>query len=29
MIVWGGLLTVSIGGLFMAGIVPGLMIGLV
>src|SRR5687768_12695898 len=29
MIVWGGLLTVSIGGLFMAGIVPGLLIGLV
>jgi tripartite ATP-independent transporter DctM subunit len=28
MIVWGGLLTVSIGGLFMAGIIPGLMIGL-
>jgi tripartite ATP-independent transporter DctM subunit len=27
MIVWGGLLTVSIGGLFMAGIVPGLLIG--
>ena len=29
MIVWGGLLTVSIGGLFLAGIVPGLAIGLV
>ena len=29
MIVWGGLLTVSIGGLFLAGIVPGLLIGLV
>lgn len=29
MIVWGGLLTVSIGGLFMAGIIPGLLIGLV
>jgi tripartite ATP-independent transporter DctM subunit len=29
MIVWGGLLTVSIGGLFMAGILPGLAIGLV
>ena len=29
MIVWGGLLTVSIGGLFMAGIVPGLLIALV
>jgi tripartite ATP-independent transporter DctM subunit len=27
MIVWGGLLTVSIGGLFLAGIVPGLLIG--
>jgi tripartite ATP-independent transporter DctM subunit len=26
MIVWGGLLTVSIGGLFMAGIIPGLLI---
>jgi len=29
MIVWGGLLTVSIGGLFLAGIVPGLLIGFV
>ena len=29
MIVWGGLLTVSIGGLFLAGILPGLAIGLV
>jgi tripartite ATP-independent transporter DctM subunit len=29
MIVWGGLLTVSIGGLFLAGIIPGLLIGLV
>jgi tripartite ATP-independent transporter DctM subunit len=29
MIVWGGLLTVSIGGLFMAGIIPGLLIGVV
>src|SRR5512144_304712 len=29
LIVWGGLLTVSIGGLFLAGIVPGLLIGLV
>src|SRR5918998_910937 len=29
MIVWGGLLTVSIGGLFLAGIVPGLLIGMV
>ncbi len=28
MIVWGGLLTVSIGALFLAGIVPGLLIGL-
>jgi tripartite ATP-independent transporter DctM subunit len=28
MIVWGGVLTVSIGGLFLAGIVPGLAIGL-
>ena len=28
MIVWGGLLTVSIGGLFMAGIVPGVLIAL-
>jgi tripartite ATP-independent transporter DctM subunit len=28
MIVWGGVLTVSIGALFMAGIVPGLLIGL-
>jgi len=27
MVVWGGLLTVSIGGLFLAGIVPGLLIG--
>jgi tripartite ATP-independent transporter DctM subunit len=26
--VWGGLLTVSIGALFLAGIVPGLLIGL-
>jgi tripartite ATP-independent transporter DctM subunit len=26
MIVWGGLLTVSIGGLFLAGIVPGVLI---
>ncbi|MBM3545714.1 MAG: TRAP transporter large permease [Alphaproteobacteria bacterium] len=29
MIVWGGVLTVSIGALFLAGIVPGLLIGLV
>jgi tripartite ATP-independent transporter DctM subunit len=28
MIVWGGLLTVSIGGLFLAGIVPGLLIAI-
>ena len=27
MIVWGGLLTVSIGALFLAGIMPGLLIG--
>src|SRR5687768_9214250 len=29
MIVWGGLLTVSIGALFLAGIIPGLLIGAV
>src|SRR5919109_4134660 len=29
MIVWGGILTVSIGALFLAGIIPGLAIGLV
>ncbi|MBL8670280.1 MAG: TRAP transporter large permease [Alphaproteobacteria bacterium] len=29
MIVWGGLLSVSIGGLFIAGILPGLLLGLV
>lgn len=29
MIVWGGILTVSIGALFIAGIVPGLLIALV
>jgi tripartite ATP-independent transporter DctM subunit len=29
MIIWGGVLTVSIGGLFLAGIIPGLLIGLV
>jgi tripartite ATP-independent transporter DctM subunit len=29
MIVWGGVLTVSIGALFLAGIVPGLLLGLV
>jgi tripartite ATP-independent transporter DctM subunit len=28
MIVWGGLLTVSIGALFLAGIIPGLLVGL-
>lgn len=28
MVVWGGLMSVSIGGLFMAGIVPGIMIAL-
>jgi tripartite ATP-independent transporter DctM subunit len=28
MIVWGGILTTSIGALFLAGIVPGLLIGL-
>ncbi|MEN9762210.1 MAG: hypothetical protein RI906_2036 [Pseudomonadota bacterium] len=29
MIVWGGVLTTSIGALFLAGIIPGLLIGLV
>ena len=29
MIVWGGVLTVSIGALFLAGIIPGLLIGAV
>jgi tripartite ATP-independent transporter DctM subunit len=29
MIVWGGVLTVSIGGLFLAGVIPGLLLGLV
>lgn len=29
MIVWGGLMSVSIGGLFLAGIVPGLLITLI
>ena len=29
MIVWGGILSVSIGALFLAGIIPGLLIGLV
>ncbi len=28
MVVWGGLMSVSIGGLFLAGIVPGLLIAL-
>ena len=28
MIVWGGLMSVSIGGLFMAGVVPGIVIAL-
>ena len=28
MIVWGGVLTVSIGALMLAGIIPGLLIGL-
>ena len=28
MVVWGGLMSVSIGGLFMAGIVPGVLIAL-
>jgi tripartite ATP-independent transporter DctM subunit len=28
MVVWGGLMSVSIGGLFLAGIVPGILIGL-
>src|SRR3712207_2726223 len=28
MIVWGGVLTVSIGGLFLAGVIPGLLIAL-
>ena len=28
MIVWGGLMSVSIGGLFLAGVVPGILIGL-
>ena len=29
MIVWGGVLSVSIGALFLAGVIPGLLIGLV
>ena len=28
MIVWGGLMSVSIGGLFLAGLIPGVLIGL-
>jgi tripartite ATP-independent transporter DctM subunit len=28
MIVWGGVLTVSIGALFLAGVIPGLLLGL-
>ncbi len=28
MVVWGGLMSVSIGGLFLAGVVPGVLIGL-
>ena len=28
MVVWGGLMSVSIGGLFMAGVVPGVLIAL-
>ncbi len=28
MIVWGGLMSVSIGGLFLAGVIPGVLIGL-
>ena len=28
MVVWGGVISVSIGGLFLAGILPGVMIGL-
>lgn len=28
MVVWGGLMSVSIGGMFLAGIVPGVLIGL-
>ena len=27
MVVWGGLMSVSIGGLFLAGVVPGILIG--
>ncbi|MCG6930471.1 MAG: TRAP transporter large permease [Desulfofustis sp.] len=28
MVVWGGLMTVSIGGLFLAGVIPGMLIAL-
>ena len=28
MVVWGGLMTVSIGGLFLAGVVPGILVAL-
>jgi len=28
MVVWGGLMTVSIGGLFLAGVIPGVLLGL-
>jgi tripartite ATP-independent transporter DctM subunit len=28
MVVWGGVISVSIGGLFLAGVLPGIMIGL-
>ncbi|WP_316978907.1 TRAP transporter large permease [Shumkonia mesophila] len=28
MVVWGGLMTVSIGGLFLAGVIPGFLLGL-
>ncbi len=28
MIIWGGVMSVSIGGLFLAGVIPGLVIGL-
>ncbi|MEE4165931.1 MAG: TRAP transporter large permease [Desulfocapsaceae bacterium] len=28
MVVWGGLMTVSIGGLFLAGVIPGLLVAL-
>ena len=28
MVVWGGVISVSIGGLFIAGVVPGVLMGL-